>query len=759
MNKENTIFFFIFFSILLSNSFLCHSQTEKIEELLRQSKSGKDDSLKVITYLDLAWELVREEPQRARFYAERAEGLSRKIRYEKGLANSLDLIARCYSAENNFTEAIDYYLKSIKHFEVIKDNLGVASVYQDLGVIALNQGNYQASLEYFSNSAKKYEGINDKEQAANAYSNLGVVSRKQGNFQQAIEYYIKALKILEELQDNVGVAFAKGNLGNLFRDQENYERALLYYFQTMELFQVLENRMGLATTLNNIGIAYKNQKKYIEALSYYSQALELSKELDWKVGMASCYSNLGSIYNDQLNFNASLENNRMALKIFEELENKEAVSGRYSEIGAVLTKTGSFDEAFENLMLGLEIAKEIGNKARELESYEVIFKYFEAIKDYKSSLAFYKMYSVTKDSIFNIEKSHQLAEIETRYEMDKKEQENELLRKEQAVKNALIDKKDFENNALISGILLFFIFTGYFYFHNIQKKKINKLLSLQNEEIHKKQDEIIKVNADLQKSQDQLSRLNKTLQKLNSGLEILVKERTAALQQINEELDTFLYQSSHALRRPIVTVMGLLQIARMEKSKKNLGDIYNKIDNTANRMDIMLRKLVMVSEINFSKSEVEYIDFETVINEIWNSLSNGLKVGTMAFNLTVKQDSNYMADKKLVWMMLENIIENSILYHIEAHNFQPFLQINVVSNSTTVNIEVQDNGIGIPEQSIDKVFEMFTVSNDIGKGFGLGLYIVKKTITNLNGSISVKSKQNQLTTFSIVLPKHNISVG
>jgi hypothetical protein len=82
----------------------------------------------------------------------------------------------------------------------------------------------------------------------------------------------------------------------------------------------------------------------------------------------------------------------------------------------------------------------------------------------KHHLNIIKHYTNVKDSIFNIEKSNQLAEIQTKYEIDKKEQENELLRKEQAVKNALLGKKDFENNVLFSGVLIFLIFTGCFIF-------------------------------------------------------------------------------------------------------------------------------------------------------------------------------------------------------------------------------------------------------------------------------------------------------
>lgn len=759
MKKETFIWIFLVIALLYNASHPCNAQNPEIENLIKKSKIGKEDTSKIFIYLKLCKELLYDEPQRARFYAEKALDLSNKFKHPEAIAHSIELMAKCYTEENEVDKAIELHKKSIPFFKEIEDFKGIASAYNDLGLIHYQQGQYLFAIEQFNQAIVHFDQINDKMGASDAYINLGVVELKQGNFQQSIEYFIKSLKIKEELQDNSGIARAKGNLANLYRDQNNYELALVYYFQSLELFQVLEDKFGEGSTLTNIGITYKIQKKYKEALNYYQQSIEIFEGLGWKFGMASCYSNLGSIYDEQLNYELSLVNNRKALEIFEELDNREAVCGRFIQIGSVLTKMAKYEDAYPNLLEGLKIAKEIGSKGRELESYKYLYEYFLAIKNYKTSLDYYIRFAEVKDSVFNIEKSQQLAEIQTKYEIDKKEQENELLRKDQTVKNALIGKKIFENKVLISGVLVFLIITGYFYFHNVQKKKINLLLSQQNEEINIKQEEIVKINADLQKSQSQLYKVNKSLHKLNIGLESLVKERTAALQQINEELDTFLYQSSHALRRPIVTVMGLLQIARMEKNKKNLHDIYSKIDNTANRMDLMLRKLVMVSEINFSKNDGEFIDFEVIINEIWASLGSALNSGRMKLIINTEENLNYVADRKLVFMMLENIIENSILYHIEEVNYGPFLEISISAKPTTIFIEVKDNGIGIPEQAIGKVFEMFTVANDTGKGFGLGLYIVKKSVQKLKGSISVSSKTHNHTLFQISLPKQNVSIG
>jgi tetratricopeptide (TPR) repeat protein len=118
--------------------------------------------------------------------------------------------------------------------------------------------------------------------------------------------------------------------------------------------------------------------------------LEIFEFLNSKFGMASCYSSLGSFYSEQNDFEASLENNRKALKIFEDLENIDAVASTLSEIGIVLTKMGHYEDAYHNLTESLKIAIEIGFNVRELDSYQGLYEYYEATRNYKTSLEYYK---------------------------------------------------------------------------------------------------------------------------------------------------------------------------------------------------------------------------------------------------------------------------------------------------------------------------------------------------------------------------------
>ena len=297
------------------------------------------------------------------------------------------------------------------------------------------------------------------------------------------------------------------------------------------------------------------------------------------------------------------------------------------------------------------------------------------------------------------------------------------------------------------------IFAIYFYRNNQQRKHTNQLLSQQNTEINQKQEVIIKINESLKKSELQLNEANEALQKLNEGLETKIKERTNELQKSNQELDTFLYQSSHALRRPIVNVMGLMQLARMEKQEAGLHQLFEKIEHTATNMDLMLKKLVMASEINFINTNQHMISFKDVIDKINNELSSIPKDNGLDIHWDIDPEVYLKAHGRLIEIILQNLVENAIIYHSDPKTRKPEIKVKIESLNPKVKISVYDNGQGIAKDSQSNIFNMFSVASDKTSGYGLGLYLVKKAVDKLKGTIKVESQENKFTCFEIILPQ------
>lgn len=692
-------------------------------------------------YLGLANNYYPNELEQAKRYGEQALAVSRDLDQKARIGESLFVMGRIEN-EKRTDMAMTYYFEALEIFNELGNKRELGKTFNNLGIIHKNQGKYRLAFDYYSKSYERFEDIGDIKGMSQVLGNIGVLFRRQAEYEKAIDYFLKSLRLKEKLDDKIGIAITYGNLGNLHKDQGNLDEALEFNLKSLETFRALNQKKRIALALNNVGIIYEDLGDYQNALKHYKESLAINIGLDDKTGIALSLNNIGSILNHQGNYQASLANYQKALEIFRELDEAQYVAEGLIDIGLLHIQLNDLVLCEPMLREGLELARRIGNRKIELDGLYALSLYYEAKQDFMAALSIFKRYEEIKDSVFNLQKTEQLRDIQTRYETEKKDQENALL-------NSVIQRQNIEKAALLLGAVLLLIFAVYFYRTTQLRKRTNELLA-------KKQEEIIQVNQSLQKSQEELHRANRELQKLNLGLEGTVKERTQELQISNKELDTFLYQSSHALRRPIVSVLGLVQLARMEPSPRNVADVYQKIERTASGMDKMLKKLAMASEINHGQHKVDPIHLEQILPELEANLK-GIQNGTeFEVDWSIQPGMDFNGDKELMEMVLEYLMENAIYFHGESNGVKPRMKISADKSpdSKEVIIKVYDNGMGIAKDVQSRIFDMFIVGTDIptGNGYGLGLYLVRKALAKMGGEISFRSTENEYTEFTISLP-------
>ncbi|MDN5217162.1 tetratricopeptide repeat-containing sensor histidine kinase [Fulvivirgaceae bacterium BMA12] len=754
MKKNQIHRIFQIFIILLLAGVTAAAQTSEIDSLKSVYQTKKlTGQEKADLSIKLGKKFFYHDLDSSAIYGETALKLSREIDYMKGIAESSFLLGRYYNATNKPQTAIAH-LKSAENLFIhlnAYDRLG--SLYNNLGIMYKADGNFREALNYYKQSLNNYVKANHKYGESAAQINIGIIYYRTGNYAKATEFYISAIKSKEEIGDMHGVALTNANLGNLFRDQNENQKSLEYFLKAKTIFETISAPLDLAKIHNGLGSIYQALDRNEEALESYQQALKYFQSVNNKLEIAHGLSNIGKLYFEANQLDTAYASQKKALVNYQEIGNRDGEALALCYLGLINIKRNNLQKARENLLGSLEIATDIGDKQTMLSCYNGLYEYYKVTDNLKESHEYFVKYSFLKDEIFNIEKTRQIASLEKQFNIEKQQKENAVLRENQKANQAIIAKQNFEKKVLIAAIVLFFLFTVYYYRVYQQKKKTNELLSSQNEEINKKQAQIISINESLTSSQKQLHQANRELQRLNTGLESTVKDRTAALEEINQELDTFLYQSSHALRRPVVSVMGLTQLARMERTKLGVTQLYDKIEDTLVRMDLMLKKLVMASEINFIDVAQERINFKEIINKIKVQLVEKLNIDMPLFSFEIAPDLNYFADKRLITVVFQNLIENAMLYHNDGSKRQPSIHVKVVKNDPGIHIRIHDNGIGISEKVISHVFNMFTVGNDRAQGYGLGLYLVKKAVEKLNGSIKVTSKKEEFTTFDIELPQ------
>jgi signal transduction histidine kinase len=234
--------------------------------------------------------------------------------------------------------------------------------------------------------------------------------------------------------------------------------------------------------------------------------------------------------------------------------------------------------------------------------------------------------------------------------------------------------------------------------------------------------------------------------------EILEASNTE-LQKANHELDKFVYSCSHDLRAPLTSMLGIIEISLEETSDPTMVEHLGMIRRSINKLDGFISDILDYSRNSRTEIKKELIDVEELLKDITNDLKYMSANDKVKINMDVYAPWALHSDRSRLNIVLSNLVSNAIRYQnpkIDA----PFVDIKVDMSDTETHIVVHDNGIGIPKEHQEKIFEMFYRVSKNSAGSGLGLYIVKEAIDKLNGRIEVQSEPGQGTTFNIYIPNN-----
>jgi PAS domain S-box-containing protein len=234
-------------------------------------------------------------------------------------------------------------------------------------------------------------------------------------------------------------------------------------------------------------------------------------------------------------------------------------------------------------------------------------------------------------------------------------------------------------------------------------------------------------------------------------LAVELTQRNEDLSKINAELDRFVYSASHDLRAPIASLLGLIDVARLEKNIDNLVSLFDMQKKSLQRLDHFIKDIVDHSRNTRLQVESEEISFEDIVNGSFEHLQFMENASRIKKIISVEQSGVFYTAHSRLEIVLNNLISNAMKY-ADLRKNNPSIEVRVKTNSETAEIHVIDNGEGIPDDAKPKIFDMFYRASLSGAGSGLGLYIVKEAVQKLNGSITVHSEYGKGTEFVVVIP-------
>jgi PAS domain S-box-containing protein len=228
-------------------------------------------------------------------------------------------------------------------------------------------------------------------------------------------------------------------------------------------------------------------------------------------------------------------------------------------------------------------------------------------------------------------------------------------------------------------------------------------------------------------------------------------DRNEELIKINAELDRFVYSASHDLRAPIASLLGLIEVARLERSMDTILQLLDMQKKSLLRLDRFIKDIVDHSRNMRLQVEPEEINFDRMIHGTLEQLQFMDNVSRIRKVITIDQKGTFHTSPTRVEIILNNLISNAIKY-ADLRKEDPYLMVLITCTEEKAEIRVRDNGEGIPQDSQVKIFNMFYRASDNGPGSGLGLYIVKEAIQKVGGTITVHSEYGQGTEFIVEIP-------
>ncbi len=222
------------------------------------------------------------------------------------------------------------------------------------------------------------------------------------------------------------------------------------------------------------------------------------------------------------------------------------------------------------------------------------------------------------------------------------------------------------------------------------------------------------------------------------------------LQQINRELETFMYKSSHNLKGPVASIKGLLYLARKGKSDPQTMQYLELMEKSAEGLENTLTELMDIARLKQGQLKIEVVDLHFLLDEIENKLKFMPDWQEVNYEVAIQQTSPFYTDYSLLHSILQNLVENAVKYREEKR--ETHIQISAVIRRKAVEIQVKDTGIGIPEDQHERVFEMFYRAHQKANGTGLGLYIVRNSVQKLDGKITLKSAPGHGSCFKVSIP-------
>ena len=609
-----------------------------------------------------------------------------------------DRIAMFYDIVGHYDEltperSLHYHQFILKGAQKRGDKVLEAVVMAELGFITSRNGNTAGGLKIIYESLEKAEATGNAQAIGVAYNNLG--NCYPNNPKLAREYMTKALAYARESNDYLFTCFDLGNLGKIFLRENKRDSALAYY---LESYKIAVER-NLEDGMPNYLLSLSAFDDTANRLQYYKQAAFMPYTTRNR-GMKSIIADKYAVYY---------------------IQKKNMDSAFYFT-----------SEVYNNASTA--------SLTTQLRALALMGDYYRALPNADSTLSYLERYYKLKDSLFGdkvIEQAQGMAY-------------NDMQRQ----KEITAQKAEFQNRLIlysVSAASVFLLGLAFIFWRTKRKEQHAKEL-VQNQKV----------------------KLEGTLDKLRSTQTQLIQaEKMASLGELTAGI-------AHEIQNPLNFVNNFSEINKellaemnteIEKGNydevkeiaKDVSDNEEKINHHGKRADAIVKGMLQHSRTGSATKEPT--DINKLADEYLRLAYHGLRAKDKLFNASFKTDFDVSLGKiniipQDIGRVILNLITNAF-YAVDEKkksgiaNYEPIVSISTKKVEGKVEIKVTDNGNGIPQKALDKIFQPFFTTKPTGQGTGLGLSMSYDIVKAHGGEIKVNTRENEGTVFIIILQNTN----
>jgi tetratricopeptide (TPR) repeat protein len=551
---------------------LAHAQDRRVVDSLQQLyNSAHQDTSKVLLLAEMAYEFRTIKPDTALLLGKESYNLAKKVRFERGLAWAAARMGAAWQRKNNLDSALEKYEEARQIFDQISyENSGKGAAYNGIASISYSRGDCASALENFEKALFFRNQTGEKMGISISINGLGNSYYGLGNYPLALSYYQESLKIKEEIKDQVGIGIALNNIAQIYYQQKQYDTALVYLQKSMLIKEKMQDKYGLTYSFNNIAGVYYEQKKYDLALQYHQKALALKEELDDKQGIATSLNNLAQVYMGQKKYQKAIVYYTKALEIEKKIKDKRGLIYSLNGLAKIYNEINQHDLANQKALEALATAKEIAALSEIKDIYETLYHNAKKQGNIAQALHYFELHKQASDSLFSSEKMKVLNNLNSSYELNKKQQHIALLQRDKALKDTELKLKEEEAKeqriyfiSLLGAFLSLLFLAFVLYRNNKQKQEVNKLLQSSNQEINAQK-------AEIQETNEELKQIN---EEFKITLDVLAKQK-AEIERKNENITS----SINYARRIQNAVLPLKEYMQNSFGENNFFVLYQPRD-------------------------------------------------------------------------------------------------------------------------------------------------------------------------------------